>query len=110
MAATIGQEQAEQTESFAQTVLGVFSLEIMLNIVFAVVTIIATIIVSKFVQNKLFRYLENSNIGDEGSKEELIGVISRTINVIVLVAGFSIALGVLGVDLGIFMGGIGFGI
>ncbi len=96
-------QPVEQTQDFAGTIMGLFSMQIMLNIIFAVVTIVLTLIASKFVQNRLFSYLENSNIGDEGSKEELIGVISRVINVIVLVAGFSIALGVLGVDLGIFM-------
>ena len=65
---------------------------------------------SKFIQAKLFGYLEAANIGDEGSKEEIIGVISRTVNVIVLITGFSVTLWILGVDLGIFMWGIWFGI
>ncbi len=58
----------------------------------------------------MVNYLESANIWDEGSKEEIVGVISRTVNVIVLITWFSLALWVLGVDLGIFMGGIGFGI
>ena len=49
-------------------------------------------------------------MGDEWGKEELIGVISRTVNIIIIIVGFSITLWVLGIDLGIFMWGIWFGI
>jgi len=102
--------ELEQTQSFITLILGIFSTEMLLKIVFAIVVIFFTIILSKFIQSKLFGYLEAANIWDEWSKEEIIGVISRTINIIVLITWFSITLWVLGVDLGIFMGWIWFGI
>lgn len=109
--APIGWEQSStSTESFLSVLLSVFSAEMLFKIVFAVIVIFLTVILSKFVQSKLFRYLEAANIGDEWSKEEIIGVISRTINIIVLITGFSITLWVLWVDLGIFMWWIWFGI
>lgn len=87
-----------------------FLLNLAVNIVLVVVVIALTFIASKFIQSKLFRYLEAANIWDEASKEEIIGVISRTMNIFVLITGFSISLGILWVDLGIFMGWIWFGI
>jgi len=96
--------------SFVNVLSWIFSTETVLKIIFAIFVIFLTYIVSKFIQWRLFWYLEKANIGDETSKEEIIGVISRTINIIVLITGFSITLGVLGVDLWIFMWGIGFGI
>ena len=99
-----------QTESFVSVLMGIFSTQTLLKVIFAIVAIVLTYMISKLIQGKMFRYLESANIGDEAGKEELIGVISRTINVIVLVTGFSITLWVLWVDLGIFMWGIGFGI
>lgn len=102
--------EVEQTQDFLSTLTSFFSTELLLKIIFTVIVVILTLVISKFIKNKLFWYLERANIGDEGSKEEIIGVISRTVNIIVLITGFSIALGVLGVDLGIFMWGIWFGI
>ena len=103
-------EGASQTQSFLNTLFWIFSTEMLLKIIFAIIVIFLTFIVSKFIQSKLFWYLERANIWDEGSKEEVIGVISRTVNIIVLITGFSITLWVLWVDLWIFMGWIGFGI
>jgi len=87
-----------------------FLLNLAINIVLVVVVIILTFIVSKFIQWKLLRYLEAANIGDEASKEEIIGVISRTMNIFVFITWFSISLWILWVDLWIFMGWIWFGI
>ncbi len=87
-----------------------FLVNMAINIVLVVIVIALTFIVSKFIQSKLFHYLEAANIGDEASKEEIIGVISRTMNIFVLITWFSISLWILWVDLGIFMGWIWFGI
>ncbi len=102
--------EADQTQSFLTVLLWVFSTETLLKIVFAIVAVFITLWVSKFIQSRLFGFLESANIWDETSKEEIIWVISRTVNIIVLITGFSITLGVLWVDLWIFMWGIGFGI
>lgn len=106
------EEWSAKTSS--QVLLGFLSWEFLLNlainIVLVVAVVILTFVVSKFIQWKLLRYLEAANIGDEASKEEIIGVISRTMNIFVFITGFSISLGILWVDLGIFMGWIWFGI
>lgn len=102
--------EIEQTRNFTSILLWFFSTEVLLNIIFAVFVIFLTFVLSRLIQWKLFWYLERANIWDEGSKEEVIGVISRTVNIIVLITGFSITLWVLGVDLWIFMWGIWFGI
>lgn len=103
-------QEVEQTQSFVNALLNIFSTETLLKILFAIIAVIITLAISKFIQSRLFSYLEKANIWDESSKEEIIGVISRTVNIIVLITGFSITLWVLGVDLWIFMWGIGFGI
>jgi len=106
--------EAESAKSSWQIILGFFSGEFLINlainIVLVVIVIALTFIVSKFIQSKLFTYLEAANIWDEASKEEIIGVISRTMNIFVLITWFSISLWILWVDLGIFMGWIWFGI
>lgn len=109
-AVTTWETEVEQAQGFVMIIAGLFSTETLLNIAFAIVVVILTFAASKFAQGKLFGYLEAANIGDDGSKEEIIGVISRTVNILVLITGFSITLGVLWVDLGIFMWGIWFGI
>lgn len=108
--ALTGNQEVEQTKGFVTILRGLFSTEMLLNVMFALFMIVGTFMFAKIVQWKIFWLLERSNIGDEGSKDEVIAVVSRTINIFIYIAGFSIALGVLWVDLGIFMGGIWFGI
>jgi len=110
VSAVVSGWEVEQTKSTAGMLVWFFSTELLINIVFAVFVLVFTIITSKFIKWKLFGYLESANIGDEASKEEIIGVISRTVNIMIIIAWFSIALSIIGVDLGIFMWGIWFGI
>lgn len=107
--AVAGQE-VEQTTSFITTLLWLFSTEVLLKVIFAIIVIILTFVISKLVRVRLFWYLESTSMWWEEGKEELIGVISRTVNIVILVTGFSITLWVLGIDLAIFMWGIWFGI
>lgn len=112
--AAISSWEPESTQSSWEIILWFLSAEFLLNlvinIVLVVIVIACTFIASKFIQSKLFRYLEATNIWDEASKEEIVGVISRTMNIFVLITWFSISLWILWVDLGIFMGWIWFGI
>lgn len=108
--AAIAWGEVEQTTNFISTLLWFFSTEMLLKVIFAIVVIILTFITSKLVQSRLFGYLESSSLGAQEGKEELIGVISRTVNIVILITGFSITLWVLGIDLAIFMWGIWFGI
>ena len=105
-----GEAEAEQTADFLNTLLSVFSTQVLLRIVFAIIAIVLTFIVSKIARNRLFGYLERGSLWWEAGKEELIWVISRTVNIAILAVWFSITLGILWVDLAIFMWGIWFGI
>lgn len=102
--------EVQQTTDFLNTLMWIFSTQVLLRIVFAFVAIVLTFLVSKIARNKLFWYLERGSLGGEAGKEELIWVISRTVNIAILAIWFSITLGILGVDLAIFMWGIWFGI
>ena len=57
-----GEKEAEQTSSFINTLLGIFSTEVLLSLIFAIVTILMTFIISRIVRDKLFVYLERSSI------------------------------------------------
>lgn len=104
------EENIEQTGDFIWKIFDIFSVDMAMKLAFAVIVMVFTFIISKIVREKLFGYLERSNIWDDAGKEEVIGVISRTVNIIILITGFSLVLGVLGIDLWIFMWGIWFGI
>lgn len=100
----------EQTNDFIDRLLTVFSKEYALRILFATITIILTYLVSRVVKDKLFSYIESRIWWDVTWKDEIIWVINRTVNVIILFTWFSITLWVLWVDLWIFMWWIWFGI
>ena len=102
--------ETEQAVDFMNTLLGIFSTQVLLRIIFAIITIIITFALAKLAKNRLFAYLENGPMAWETGKEELIWVISRSVNIAILAVWFSITLGVLGIDLAIFMWGIWFGI
>ncbi len=85
-----------------------FSTETLLNMIFAIVIVILTFVVALIVKMKLFWYLERK-VGQSGSwKVELVGLITRSVNIAIYVTWFSITLWILWVDLGIFMGWIWF--
>ncbi|MGB2111155.1 MAG: hypothetical protein ACPHY8_04840 [Patescibacteria group bacterium] len=60
----------------------------------AILVIILTFFFSKVISGKIVSYIER-NATEETSREELTGVISRTVSVTVLLIGFSITLGIL---------------
>ena len=89
--------------------LSFFSADNFIKLVTALLVIILTFFFSKLLSSKIVHYIEK-NTTEESSREELTWVISRTVNVTVLIIWFSITLGILGIDMGIFMGWIWFGI
>lgn len=92
IALATGTTEVQQAQTNMDAILSIFSIKMLINIAFAIVVIIATVVISKIVKERIFGILENSNIGDESSKEEMIGVISRTINILILITGFSLTL------------------
>ncbi len=99
-----------QTNDFIDRLMSVFSKEYALRVLFAVLTILLTYIIARVVKDKLFSYIEERLWWDVTWKDEIIWVINRTVNIIILVTGFSITLWVLWVDLWIFIWWIWFGI
>lgn len=104
--ALVNQSEAEQASEFVTTLRNVFSTRVLLKIIFTILTIVITFAVAKIVRTRLLGYLEKRYTGDS----EIISVITRTVNIAIYITGFSAALGILGLDLGIFMWGIWFGI
>ncbi len=104
--AIVDQTEAEQASEFITTLQNVFSTRVLLKIVFTILTIVITFAVAKIIRSKLLGYLEKRYTWDS----EIISVITRTVNIAIYITGFSAALGILGLDLGIFMWGIWFGI
>lgn len=99
-----------QTDEFIDSLLWVFSKEYLVRIAFAVLAVLLTFVFARVVKDKLFWYLENRLWWDVTWKDEILWVINRTVNVIILVTWFSITLWVLWLDLSIFIGWIWFGI
>lgn len=93
----------------ANFILSFFSADNFMKLFMAILVIILTFFFSKVISGKIVSYIER-NATEETSREELTGVISRTVSVTVLLIGFSITLGILWIDMWIFMGWIWFGI
>ncbi|QFR39450.1 mechanosensitive ion channel family protein [Candidatus Gracilibacteria bacterium 28_42_T64] len=108
-AATLGDQNLEQAKQNTSAFTRFFSAETLLNLVFAVVVMILSIVIARIVSAKLTSFLER-NGSEGGGSEEMAGMLSRTVNITFLFIGGSASLSILGVDLGIFMGGIGFGL
>ena len=106
----IWNNELEKTQQNTNIILSFFSTQMLLNITFASITIIWTFILSKFVTNKLSHYLENNYAWENSWKEELIWVLTRTINISILVIWIAITLTLLWVDIWIFLWGLWFGI
>lgn len=108
-AATLSKDSEELWTEQSSIILWFFSAENFMKLFSAILVIILTFFFSKILSSKIVSYIEK-NSTEESSREELTWVISRTVNVTVLIIWFSITLGILGIDMGIFMGWIWFGI
>ena len=106
----VWEQELQQSREKTSIILSVFSTELLLNFVFALITIVLTLVISKVVKERITGVLEKQFMWDGEWREELIGVISRTMNIAILCVGFSVTLGVLGVDMWIFMWWIWFGL
>lgn len=83
---------------------GILMSDLVINFLFALIVIIWTVIVSKKVRWILEKYLVVDAVdSDDTSKEEVFWVISRTVNIWVWVIGLSFAMGVMWLDMALFM-------
>jgi small conductance mechanosensitive channel len=108
--AAVWWSELEQSQANANIILSFFSTELLLNIIFACVTIVLTFLLSKIVTSRLTSYLEKSYAWEESGREELVWVLSRTVNISILSIWFAITLTILWIDMWIFMWWLWFGI
>ncbi len=106
----VAANEIEKSKENANMILSFFSADMFINFFFAIVIIVLTFLSSRIITAKLVHYLEINYAGEASWREELVGVISRTVNITILLIGFSLTLGILGIDMGIFMWWIWFGI
>ena len=110
LANNVWSKELEQSSQNISIITSFFSTELLLNIIFATISIILTIILSKLITAKLVSYLESSYSWESWGREELIWVLSRTTNISILWIWFVITLTILWIDLGIFLAWLWFGI
>lgn len=108
--AAVWSNELEKSQNNTSIILAFFSTDMLLNVIFAWFTVILTIILSKIAASKISSYVESSYKWKESGREELIWVISRTINIIILTIWSAITLTILWIDMWIFMWGLWFGV
>lgn len=79
------------------------SKDLIINIVFAFFVMVWTFFLAKFLTSKIISHLEKSSKWDWNNKEELIWVLSRTVNITVLSIWALITLWILWIDTSILM-------
>lgn len=100
-AITDWQKELNQAKENTNKLLEIFSLDMLINIVFAIFAILITIVISKIVDLKIKKFIEKWWEGE--NREELFWVISRTANISILAIWFTVVLGILGIDMWIFL-------
>lgn len=103
-------KELEQSSQNISIITSFFSTELLLNIIFATISLIWTIILSKIVTAKVVSYLESIYSWETWGREELVWLLARTTNISILSIWFVITLTILWVDLWIFLAWLWFGI
>ena len=96
----------EQASDNTNKLLQFFSLDMLINIIFAIIAIIMTLIISKIVDSKIWKFVEKSWSWE--NREELAWVMTRTANITILSIWFTIVLSILWIDMWIFLWGLWF--
>jgi len=104
--AVIWVDELEKTKEQVGFISSFFTTDLLLDIVFATLVIIATFTLSKVVSKKIEIYISRSSNWE--SREELVWVLTRVSNISILTLGTAISLWILWVDMWIFIWGIGF--
>lgn len=108
--AAVWTNELEKSQQNTSIILSFFSTDLLLNIIFAWFTIIWTLVIAKVATAKMTSYLENSFSWEEKWREELVWVLSRTVNISILSIWFAITLTILWIEMWIFLGWLWFGI
>jgi len=102
------EKELNQASENTSLLLKFFSIETLINIVFAMIAIVFTLVISKIINSKIGAFIEKSWSWE--NREELAWVMTRTVNISILAIGFTIALAILWVDVTIFLWGLWFGL
>ena len=102
------EKELNQASENTSLLLNFFSIETLINIVFAMIAIVFTLVISKIINSKIGAFIEKSWSWE--NREELAWVMTRTVNISILAIGFTIALAILWVDVTIFLWGLWFGL
>lgn len=106
----LASNETEKSQENANIILSFLSTDLLLNIIFAMITIVLTFFLAKIITSRLTKYLEWNYAWEESGREELVWVLSRTVNISILSIWFAITLTILGIDMGIFLWWLWFGI
>lgn len=106
----IWKDESEQTAWFFWLLKSIFTIELFLNIIFAILVILGTLILSKIVTAKASHYLEKSYDWVWTGREDMIWVVTRTLNITIFSIWWSIVLTLLWIDLGFLLGWFWFGL
>ena len=83
----VWEKEFDQASQNTNTLLSFFSIEMLINIIFAIVAIIMTLIISKIVDSKIKSFIEKW--WNWENREELAWVLSRTANISILAVVFN---------------------
>lgn len=109
-AAETNEKGTEKWTENTNIIMSYINWDLLINIFFAIITVILTFLISKLVTSKLVKYLESSYAWQESGREELIWVLTRTVNISILSIWAAITLTVLWIDMTIFLWGLWFGL
>ncbi len=98
--------EIDKTKENVSFISSFFSTELLLNIVFATIVIIATFALAKWMSFRIANYIEKT--WNWESREELVWVLTRVSNISILTLWSAISLWILWVDMAIFMWGLWF--
>ncbi len=102
----IWSKEINKTKENVSFIKSFLSTDLLLNILFASLVLIVTFALTKIVSSKIESYIERNSNWE--SREELVWVLTRVSNISILTLWAAISLWILGVDMGIFMWGLGF--
>lgn len=105
-AAKSGDKELDQAGQNANALMAFFSIEMLINIIFAIIAIVMTLIISKVLDWRIKKFIETWWTWE--NREELAWVLSRIAHISVLAVWFTIVLSILGIDMGIFLWGLWF--
>jgi small conductance mechanosensitive channel len=108
--AAVSGNEAETANSFVDGLTTIISADMLLKLISALLIVVITFLIAKIVRNKVFVYLEGKLWGEWANKQEMLFMTSRVVNITIIITWITVALGILWVDMTIFMGWIWFGI